>query len=456
MLYISLSDLFVVPFYIALLFFFAIKIRDKYYPENHELRKYFIPGLAVKITGALGICFIYIFYFGYGDTFGFFDTAKTINSSFAESPATWFRLLTHNPDLNNITDSYYWSILQENFYNSMTDNYIVGSIAAVIGIFCFNHFLCIALIMGCLAYTGLWALLRTFVKLYPDMPVSATIATLFLPDVALWGSGIFKDTICMFLLGWLIFYFFKVITEKRVTLTSLIVIILCSLIIGTIKIYIIGILAPVLFLRMILGIMRSLKNTSAKLMLATLLSITLAGAFYKLGNAFSDNLTDLVVENVTETITGFANTAEDGGSSYSLGPIDGSLTGLIKKAPAAVNVALYRPYIWESRKPISLLAALESCSFLVFSLYLIFKARWRIFTYLVADLNLLAFLLFSILFAYAVGITAYNFGTLSRFKIPCMPFFVMSLFIINHHYHANKKNSEPDLQEELKNTGENT
>jgi hypothetical protein len=38
--------------------------------------------------------------------------------------------------------------------------------------------------------------------------------------------------------------------------------------------------------------------------------------------------------------------------------------------------------------------------------------------------------LFAMLFALFVGATTLNFGTLCRYKIPCMPFYVIALLLI--------------------------
>jgi hypothetical protein len=37
---------------------------------------------------------------------------------------------------------------------------------------------------------------------------------------------------------------------------------------------------------------------------------------------------------------------------------------------------------------------------------------------------------FSLIFAFAVGISSYNFGALSRYKIPCLPFYAIALILI--------------------------
>jgi len=48
--------------------------------------------------------------------------------------------------------------------------------------------------------------------------------------------------------------------------------------------------------------------------------------------------------------------------------------------------------------------------------------------------------LFSLIFALFVGATTLNFGTLCRYKIPCMPFFVISLFLIQDAATKKKEN----------------
>jgi hypothetical protein len=49
---------------------------------------------------------------------------------------------------------------------------------------------------------------------------------------------------------------------------------------------------------------------------------------------------------------------------------------------------------------------------------------------IVKDPNLTFCLVFSIIFAFAVGISSYNFGALSRYKIPCLPFYAAALVIL--------------------------
>jgi hypothetical protein len=107
-------------------------------------------------------------------------------------------------------------------------------------------------------------------------------------------------------------------------------------------------------------------------------------------------------------------------------------------APDAIVVSLFRPYLWEVNNPLMLLSALESLALLLLVVYLIFKGNVRLFRAF-WEPNIFFYLLFALTFAFAVGVSTYNFGTLVRYKIPMMPFFVMALVLIDDQVNRFKK-----------------
>jgi len=121
-----------------------------------------------------------------------------------------------------------------------------------------------------------------------------------------------------------------------------------------------------------------------------------------------------------------------GESNFSLGvDFDGSMTSMLKMAPAAIIATLYRPFIWESTKVSTLLSSLESLALMIFTLSILFKVGIRRFFRTIAkDPTITYCFLFALLFALFVGATTPNFGTLCRYKIPCMPFYVIALILI--------------------------
>lgn len=117
------------------------------------------------------------------------------------------------------------------------------------------------------------------------------------------------------------------------------------------------------------------------------------------------------------------------GSGYDIGEQDGTLQGLVKLAPAAVNVSLFRPYIWEVRNPLMVFSAIESLILFLLTIKVVLGLRkWRLRKRIKNPLVFTSFV-FAISFAFAVGVSTYNFGSLSRYKIPLLPFYASAAVI---------------------------
>jgi hypothetical protein len=88
-----------------------------------------------------------------------------------------------------------------------------------------------------------------------------------------------------------------------------------------------------------------------------------------------------------------------------------------------------------------LLSSMEGLAMLLF-VFKIFFTRGgviKFFTIIFSNPVVFYCIIFSLLFAVFVGISTFNFGSLVRYKIPCMPFFVVALIIIHSKVIASKK-----------------
>jgi hypothetical protein len=97
----------------------------------------------------------------------------------------------------------------------------------------------------------------------------------------------------------------------------------------------------------------------------------------------------------------------------------------------SIVATFYRPFVWEINTPIALLSAIESVILLVLTLNFFFKRGF--FTFFKAafsDPLILMCFVFAMVFAVAVGASTNNFGALSRYKIPCMPFYFIMLVLL--------------------------
>ena len=119
---------------------------------------------------------------------------------------------------------------------------------------------------------------------------------------------------------------------------------------------------------------------------------------------------------------------------------------MIRKFPLAVNVTLFRPYLWEAYNPVMLLSALESFFTLLLTVYILFQVGIRHLFSLLASRPVVVFcLLFAIAFSFSVGISTYNFGSLVRYKIPMFPFYLSGLFILQYYaqYRPQRRSTPP-------------
>ena len=118
------------------------------------------------------------------------------------------------------------------------------------------------------------------------------------------------------------------------------------------------------------------------------------------------------------------------GSAYKRGEQDGTIGGMVKLAPQAIVVSLFRPFLWEVRNPVMLLSSLEALFMLVFSLRILIRSGvGRTLALIVRTPVLTLCFVFALIFAATVGIVSNNFGTLVRYKIPLLPFYVAGLII---------------------------
>src|SRR5690606_15203190 len=90
------------------------------------------------------------------------------------------------------------------------------------------------------------------------------------------------------------------------------------------------------------------------------------------------------------------------------------------------------------RSPLMALSAAESLALLGLTLLMLWKVRGNLFRYCTQPDVVFCFV-FAVVFAFAVGVSTFNFGTLSRYKIPAMPFFLLGISIAYGYWKRDRK-----------------
>jgi hypothetical protein len=248
----------------------------------------------------------------------------------------------------------------------------------------------------------------------------------------------------MFGVGWLTYTTFRTFINRDFSGKNMFLLCLSFYLVLKTKIYILLAFIPALSIWLLTTYSSKIKSSGIRLVVQ-IIFIAFAGvAFLFFTRLFANELQRYSLENIASTASAtrdwLAYSSGDEGSSYDLGEFDPSIVGMLQKFPQAVVVTLFRPFPWEARKIIVMLSALESLAFAYFT-FMAFKRRgiFKTFGLISKDPNLLFCLIFSIIFAFAVGISTYNFGALSRYKIPCLPFYAAFLMIVLNYHKTNLK-----------------
>jgi len=440
---LSITDLFIGPLY--LLIFFAIAYQVRPMVTNKFTRKYFIPAFALKMVGGLGFALVFTLYYGSvdhisGDTGNYFQSSSVIYKAFWDSPSLGLDLLM-NLDITTSEAYRYRSNL--NWYNTPR-NFFVIQIASIFNLLSFNSYIGVTLFFAAASFTGIYALYVTLIKLYPRFHKEFAIAVFFIPSLFFWGSGLMKDTICLGCIGWAFWAFYQGFIEKKKILKSLFILFIALGIIQIVKVYILLCFIPAAVLWVFLENSKKIKNPIIRIISKPILIVVGAGIGYFASTSLTEE-SRYSVENVAETAATTSNylerqtlrkagTGRRTGSEYYVGKLDGSTGSMITAAPQAIFVALFRPFIFETRNPVMLLSALEATWFLWLALTAIYKIGLSKLLKFISSTPLLAFCFsFAIIFGLGVGLTSGNFGTLVRYRIPLIPFFAAALLILKNY-----------------------
>lgn len=426
----ELKDLYVTPFYLAIIYAIAYGVRSSV--TNVYTKKYFIPALTVKIVGAIALGILYHTLYA-GDTNNYYRQAGIIYKAFGDSFAAGLELVTTSgditPAIRKYTDQLTW-------FGHGSNEYFVIRVAAVFAVLSFNTYTVIAVLFAFVTFSGMWAMYMTFAKIRPQVYQELAIAVFFLPSVFFWGSGLLKDSLCLGALGWLFYAFYRGAIERKNVLRCSLVGASAVGVIFAMKVYILLAFMPPALLWVFNENSNKIRNTAVRWLSKPLfLGVGIVVALYAFTQlAASDDRFNVDKIGAQSKLTSDylqQVSATERGSGYSIGVQDGTIGSMIKLAPQAVVVSLFRPFLWEARNPTMLLSALESTYFIILTLRILRRVGLvKTFSTISRVPVLTLCFVFSLIFAISVGISSGNFGTLVRYKIPLMPFYLSGLYIL--------------------------
>ncbi len=441
--YLTASDLVIPPLFIMIIILIGLHKRNKYGIINPAYN-YYLSGILVKVFGSIAICLVYTLYYSSGDSTGYYEQGRSIYNLIYKDPHYFFEVLFQGCTAEN------YSYLDETTtyvdYHAWVADYsalYISRLIAPLYFITFNSFVGVTILLCYICYSGIWKLYLLFCEQFPLIRKELAISILFIPSVVFWGSGLLKDTITLACVGWYSYSFYKVLIKGEYKIVNILLILLSAYLLISLKPYILFALLPGSMIWLSYDRISKTKNKAVRVVIApALIVLGVFGGFYLL-SSLGSVLGVYSLENVLDRAVVVQKDLKSnyyGGNSFDIGDFDASLTGVMSKAHLAINAALFRPYLWEVRNPLMLLSALESTYVFILTFTLLVRLKFMgFFRYIWENPLLLFSVMFSLFFAFSVGLSTPNFGALSRLKIPCIPFFVASLFVLRHLYERKTK-----------------
>lgn len=419
--------------------FFSFR-RRRY--KNLVLKKYHRRGFWIKVFASLAYS-MFVLYLSPGDTTSlYYPEGVNIYKLILDDPSNFSILIgsAKNFDqalLDNISNAGYFD---------EESNFMVARFVAIFSFFTFGKFLAINLFFSMFAFTGAWRLYRFFFEQYEYLHKHFAIAIVYLPTFVFWSSGILKDSLCIAALGWISYSMHSIFYTKNNIFRNLMLLIFFTWLMAMVKVYILLSYLPLFILFLILKNLKLIRSRFARAGLVIFfIGISIVG-FLAMSENIEQALGKFAGEGLTKSIQNYqeiySHQAKTVDSNFSLGvEFDGTPQSLLKMAPAAIVATFYRPFIWESKKLSTLLSSVESLLMMMFTLYVMFKVGFiKFFVTIFRSPIVLYCFLFALVFGLFVGATTLNFGSLVRYKIPAMPFYLISLFMILDYHGKIKKN----------------
>lgn len=436
MKYIGIWDFIWVPIYLFIIHYLSNRIPRNKMAEN-PIYKYYRPGFLLKIYGGLAFALIYVFYYGGGDTTAYWLDAGRLAKLITSEPKCYIEILFGNTSLHN----FYCFDLRTNtpiHYLRDPQAYAVTRFTSLFHFLSVDSFFGCTILIAWVSFGGVWRMYEVFCEEYPKLSRELAISILFFPSVVFWGSGIMKDTYTFTAACWMTSSVYGLLLKRRNVFWNTVYVIFSAYVMVSMKPYVFVALLPGMLLWVVFNRIQKIHNQIVRLMAAPVIMMV---GFIGAAAIFSQASTNLGDYGSVDAIMDRAvATQEDlkreayAGNTFDIGTIDPSVGGMLSKAPVAIFAGLFRPTLLDVRNPLMLISAIENTVLMVFLLYMLFKiGPFEFGRYVFTKPLILFSFVFAMFFSFAVGLTTSNFGALVRYKIPALPFFMASLYMIRYN-----------------------
>lgn len=380
-------------------------------------------GFLAQLAGVLALIGITKYYYGYGDMLSYHRNGSFIAAHWAN-------------DFTGLAPDVLRLLLQQGgeelvFHGGGTATGSMQALAAILAMLTDASLLAMCTVIAVFGYASRLLVYRVLrADLAPAHRNPVLWASLLMPSVVFWSGGLLKEAVAMIGIGPLLWGVREVVQGRR-KLTGVAMAVFGTVVCGLFK----GYLLPpfVLAFAVWFYVRRAHRTGSSLLAKPSRLIFAVVAAFGLLiliGSLFPRYDFRKIEEQVIEEQA--KGESADGGSNFRLNDSQSSGTAsMALRAPWAVTTALLRPTLIEARNPLALLNGLETLLLSILLFQALSRRGIREVLRRIRSSSILSFCaVFTLVLALGVGFSTTNMGTLSRYRMPLIPFFVLLLVVV--------------------------
>jgi hypothetical protein len=364
----------------------------------------------IKILAGVAYALFYTLPKNYkgSDTWRFYHLSLGETDWLLKNPVAFFKDLFihgyHNSGNLFAGENSYWNDLKSN---------VLVKLMAMMNVITFKSYYTNIILFNFLFLFGLAALLKLLIPLYPNKKNLLIVAIFLLPSTLFWCSGIHKDGLILSATGLLLYYFYSSITS-HFTLKNSILILLCFILIFSLRNYVAFALLPALFALALSEKFPTKRGLifSAVYLLGIILFFITPFIFPAL------NFPAFIAEKQNEFLQ------LSGASAVTSKHLEPDFIGFLSYLPSALDMAFFRPHLTEIKNISYIPAVAEVFLFLalfILSLFLFIKKPR------VPPAIILFFIFFGFSLMVLAGFTITFSGAIVRYRSFALPFFVTAV-----------------------------
>lgn len=373
---------------------------------------FFWASLLTHIGGGLAVGAIYIFYYSANDTWQFFSDAQVLSNIAKNDFLGYIKILV------DFSDNLFVSGI-------VTDDFRSLIFVKLLSLFCLislDSYWISAVYFSFIAFASSWFLFSRVTSLISNSSAAAALAFLFFPSVIFWGSGIEKESLALASLYFLAGIFIEWMMQKKIRGWYGLPAIVACVLLWALKYYWAGVffisLGATWIVVSLTGRYYITKIKMGIIYLAVFTGAAVVVSFLH-PNFYLYRLLDVLILNHNAFVR--ISNPDNLIHFYNLNP---SVTSLVINSPWALVSGFFRPFIGEGHGWTGVFASVEnSFIFLLFVFFVVASIKkkpvvsilfWAVSSYVVVLCIFLA-------------LSTPNLGTLSRYRVGFLPFFVFIL-----------------------------